>query len=284
MNSKEPIRELIDACRPGSDDLRLPEMEELAELVDRDPSVAALLGRSQRFDQAIAAAMGAGDVPEGLEARLLAAVADAGASAGDDASNASENHETAGQVEAAGRERAARRRWLWAASLAAAAAVIGVVAGGIGWWLPRPSLERTRIADAADRWLDQLIVSEGVWGKDVENRVLAAYPASSFLKSKPSAWRRFEADVLQGSDSLALDRNAVVYDLRGNVGELRTMLFVVRTSVAVEAPDIAPRTPTRVTGGWSIGVWREGDLVYVLAVEGDEDRYRTFVKPAPRLA
>jgi hypothetical protein len=283
MNPKEPIRELIDACRPGSDDLRLPEMEELADLVDRDPAVASLLGRSQKFDQAIAAAMDTGSVPEGLEARLLAAAADAGAS-GDDEPDTSENREKVGQVEAAGHERAARRRWLWVASFAAAAAVIGVVAGGIAWWLPRPSLERTRIADAADRWLDQLIVSEGIWGKDDENRVLAAYPTSSFLKSKPSAWRRFEAEVLQGSDSLTLDRNAVVYDLRGNVGELRTMLFVVRTSVAVEASDIAPRTPTRVTGGWSIGVWQEGDLVYVLAVEGDEDRYRTFVKPAPRLA
>jgi hypothetical protein len=81
-----------------------------------------------------------------------------------------------------------------------------------------------------------------------------------------------------------LDDRAVVYDLRQRVGQRQALLFVVRTQRAANVRDITPLRPTQGTRGWSIGVWRGEKLLYVLAVEGNRQRYRSFIKRPPRLA
>ena len=56
MNKSE-LREKIDACRASHDDLRWPEMHELADCVEQDPQVLSWMKRSQQFDSAIADAL-----------------------------------------------------------------------------------------------------------------------------------------------------------------------------------------------------------------------------------
>jgi hypothetical protein len=280
MNQHDPIRELIDACRPGSDDLGLPEAEELADRIAQDDAVASWRARTERFDRAIAEAFGVVNVPAGLEARLLAAASERRPQAADPLSPVAAD----GPQPAATQPARGRRHWLLAGSVAAAC-LLALAAGTLRWWRPRPTIDRATVADAADRWLDELLRSEQPWRSDLDHAALVRYEPSDALLASPAAWRPFAASVRRGADSLSLDRSGVVYEIPGkNPGQLRTLLFVLRTTAQVDAASIAPQTPTRVTGGWSIGVWREGDVLYVLAVEGDQRRYKSLVKPPPRLA
>jgi hypothetical protein len=56
-------------------------------------------------------------------------------------------------------------------------------------------------------------------------------------------------------------------------------LFVVRLW-RDGLPTSPPGRPQWSTGGRSIGYWRSGDLVYVLVVDGNENKYRAFVNSA----
>jgi hypothetical protein len=66
------LRELLDALRPGSDDLSRSEFAELAQRLQRDPQFKEMAARSQRFDQAISDAMHDLPIPTGSVDRLLA--------------------------------------------------------------------------------------------------------------------------------------------------------------------------------------------------------------------
>jgi hypothetical protein len=71
MDSRTAL-ERLDAVRPGSDDLALPDLAEAGEVLLRDSEVAAEFERRQALDVRIAAAMHDVPVPTGLKERLLA--------------------------------------------------------------------------------------------------------------------------------------------------------------------------------------------------------------------
>src|SRR5688572_2368552 len=79
MDKVLSLREQIDACRPGSDDLSLPGLAELAQAAQEDRAVAEELDRSQRFDRAVLSALHDVPVPGDLCERLLAQAAEGGA-------------------------------------------------------------------------------------------------------------------------------------------------------------------------------------------------------------
>ena len=72
----DSIRKLIDSCRPHGDDLGLPEMQPLADLIATDAVTARQLDRSRQLDDTIAIAVQEVPTPSGLEQRLLAALSD----------------------------------------------------------------------------------------------------------------------------------------------------------------------------------------------------------------
>src|SRR5262245_65951838 len=72
MNDIQRLREQIDSCRPGSDDLTLPELSELRQAAEHDRAVAQSRWHSHQFDKAVAAALQDVPVPAGLLDRVLA--------------------------------------------------------------------------------------------------------------------------------------------------------------------------------------------------------------------
>ena len=66
------IRDAIESCRPGSDDLGLPEMAPLAQALSADAALRASFNRIQRLDRRIVAATRDVPVPAGLAERVLA--------------------------------------------------------------------------------------------------------------------------------------------------------------------------------------------------------------------
>src|SRR5262245_48473703 len=131
MGQNQPYREQIDACRPGSDDLALLALADLARAAESDRAVAGDLARSQRFDRSVAAAMHDVPLPAGLLERLEAQLA-AGEAVEDEATGEPVSLPVSA-AEPGSRSRISRRG-LWAA--AASLAVVALLAIG-GMFLPR---------------------------------------------------------------------------------------------------------------------------------------------------
>src|SRR2546426_12779898 len=75
MKSSRRLREQIDACRPGGDDLALPALAELAQSIKDDPALAEEVRCCQAFDCLVGAAIHDVSVPADLRERLIAATA-----------------------------------------------------------------------------------------------------------------------------------------------------------------------------------------------------------------
>ncbi|MCA9271086.1 MAG: hypothetical protein KDA41_21540, partial [Planctomycetales bacterium] len=65
------LPEGIEACRPGRDDLGLPELAEVRNRLQTDEDLRARFEQIQHSDEAIAAAFGRIATPDGLQQRLL---------------------------------------------------------------------------------------------------------------------------------------------------------------------------------------------------------------------
>lgn len=74
MDNEKQIREMLDACRPGSSDLELPEFARLKRAIEEDPQQKQVWERSQAFDAAIGEQLRNVEVPDQLADRLLMAV------------------------------------------------------------------------------------------------------------------------------------------------------------------------------------------------------------------
>ncbi len=248
MSHDRNIREGIDACRPGSDDLRLPEMADVARAVARDAAVRDLYEQTQRADAAVSKAFHEVSIPEGLAERLLEAIQQPSDAAGVS-------------------PRRSRRVWLWssaAATLTTAAALVVAIC----LWSPGP--QEMGIDDlvnlAQGSFYDA--VENGQWDHQMERAPVDHPPCSSVLPTAV-AWQRVKTD---------LDRTTIVYDLTPP-GKRRVILMVARSRVAVPGlRSVPPSPPQSTTGGFAIGAWRRGELTYVLIVEGDERRYGRLIK------
>jgi hypothetical protein len=102
----------------------------------------------------------------------------------------------------------------------------------------------------------------------------AAEPATAGLPISRQISRRAGATSRGVSDFL--DRDAVAYDLRYR--RIKATLYVVQATVE-GLPNSPPMRPDATTGGYAVGSWQEGDLLYVLVVSGSEREYRRFVEP-----
>ena len=283
MNHRR-IKEQIDACRAGSDDLHLPELAQLAERVESDPQVRHLYEQTQQHDGAIAGTMRQVPVPEGLAERLLAKLAaqrgEADTGLSDPLGDVDLHAAPPADADGAGLAAPARvppalvSRRFWLGTTVTTAAVAILVAMGL--WLTG---EEPLSADAVVEKVRDMI------GKDLRHVRWQAnpetapsnYPFPLSINQDPRRWGWLDASHLAAQ--------AVVYDLAADRDAPAVMLLVFRPrSVGQDLP-LAPHIdPQSSTGGWSIGTWQEDDLVYVLIVKGPRVKYQRLIKPPPPLA
>jgi hypothetical protein len=251
--------EQIEACRPGSDDLQLPEVSDAGAGIDTDPSVHALYAKSQRYDTAVSRAMHEVAVPDGLADRLLARLA-TGRSAALAASANALTTEDASEVapppcDASRAVGWSRRRLLTLVSTIAATVVVGV---SVARYLQ--SEPDTSVESLADMWLAELDANWVAMNQAPRNYVV---PAA--ITAEATGWQRIPS----------VNRSlGVVYRLENPQAAI-ARLFVVRLAKA-GLPSSPPVKPQWTTGGRSIGYWQTGELTFVLVVEGNEDDYRSF--------
>jgi hypothetical protein len=266
MNEQE-IREALDACRPNGDDLSLPELAALAETLQQDPRWRAVYERSQSCDNAIRQAFHEVPVPAGLGERLLAAVSQAAlASASQAATPEHQEARAAATVELPGATSwrgALRRNWkTHAAALAtvAVALTLAVVFHGSRDRLPELSDDFSREVIG---WTEE--VQQGTWREDLP---AATCPLDPAIRAKPRRWCQM---------ATAYDPHTLVYDLTPP-GRDFAFAFCIPTRGRPSAlPTMPPANPFSTTGGVSLGAWQSQGMVYVLTVQGGQNRYQGFI-------
>lgn len=260
------LREAIEACRPGSDDLHSPEMASLREQLAADPELQQFYDRVKHFDRRLAEAFRDVPVPEGLEARILARLGIAGAvsaadSRGDVAEAAPMRRSPFDQPPEAAQSRRSRR-WLFRAAAAVAASLLV----GTFVYLQRPiPLAESQILDAAR----SAFQSEGTnaWNEGA--------PPDRFLPSgyvRRVSLARVKWRELEGF----LGHQAVVYDLTRPDGP-SARLYVVRANAA-GLPPLPPSAPQSTTHGMSVSAWAERGLLCILVVDGTPRDYQRYLQ------
>ena len=260
--NKRQFLEQVEACRPGSDDLRADDFAAAAELVDCDSASHDYYWRVQQSDSRMAIAFHDVTVPEGLADRLLAAVdaaapiAAAPIAAGPIAEvpAAATSSETAVEL----REHGNLRRSV--VRLAIAASLLAVVGGGLALVSSfTPYSNQQCLADARqagaklqpDRWNNPRVAPE-------------SHQPKTRLFGTVKGWQ---------PTSLLGDDQAVAYRFANGA-----TLIVGRPSKTVaglpSAPPAMPQQRAQQSAGTHIGMWTSGGLVHVLMVTGPIEDYR----------
>jgi hypothetical protein len=276
-SNKTKLLTAIEACRPGSDDVALPEMSQLADAMSSDPEIVDRYERTQSSDAALAAAFREVELPTGLEDRLRAALESQGEIASED--QAKSDHDTPSSSKSLAPQQPSRR-WMLAGGLAACA----LMAAGIGLTLTDWSSPagREELASAAVDLHQQLTPDD--WRFDT--------PAPT---DRP-AFDRLQRDVIAGGWApvdVAGDSRGIAYRFTHRRGATAT-LFVFRPgAIDPNLPLAPPLDPARPTSRVTAGVWTNGTLVYALVVDGGIQQYQSFIRsnsvaivtaPAPPLS
>lgn len=256
MNQRPTTREQMDSCRPDSDDLHLPEyaadLAEFRAAYRESAEVRAEWERSQQDGRIIRSAMQDVSLPAGLEARLLAAVqaAEAIPLAGvervvNEESRTNDHTTTPTPAKA-------NRRWFMgtAAGLAAAAAVILLGVFAFQSWTQREqSITKDQLASQVEEWL-----------RTVDVRTMSP-PTKAALSTFPTGTVLGKVDRFRSISSS--QGSITAYSVTR--GANRATLLMVPTTKAYPVGSL-PFTRLGVSGGWQVGAWQRGGVLYVIAV------------------
>ena len=253
MNDKQ-LREAIDACRPGSEDVRSADFKDLAAQLSRAPELRAVYDRAQRADIRLGQAVD--DVPAraNLADRLLAQLLVA--------QQQTEQDRAATLVVAtadAASSRATGHR-MWYVALAAS-----LLAIASGWWYLQPrDISSADVPELVAECYEKLGAQ---WSHLPAPHGLAV---PRVIALRPHGWQ----DV-----SSLFGRDAVAYRFALSGGG-QAILFAVDVKLE-RVPNVPPARPQPTTGDRSLAIWQSGDVAYLLVLKGDGREYHRFFKSLP---
>lgn len=265
MNDKE-LREAIDACRPGKQDLSLPEFAELAERLNESAELRSTYHRVQLADHALALAIDDVPLPANLADRLLSRLQAAAQQSTDSISTAVRTAEVQSSTatETAPAPMSARSSHRVGRRIGLAAMAAGLLAMA-GWWFfqPRPISSEDMPQLVADCY-DQL----GSQWQSMQTAPKGLAAPSALIR--PRDWQ----DV---SEAFGHDAAAYRFVLGGGS---QAVLFAVNIKLD-RVPSMPPARPQPTTGARSIAIWQTGGVAYVLVVKGDGRDYQRLFKSQP---
>ena len=264
---QEPIHDrglfdMMESCRPGSDDLSDCQMAPLVRALADDPALAERFQRQQRADAAMAAALRHVPAPEGLAERLLQRLAAARA---EEASLATASRQQRPPGRAFTPRSRFSRRWLWLGAITVGAAAVLLAAVWLGT-ARRAAYTPLAVLEAATA----LFHDE------------SPLPAKRLAEVSPPADYPLSLDVLAAAQVRwrpvqdFLGRAGVAYEL-ASPGGARATLYVV-WCIVPGLPAHPPAEPRPTTAGCCAAAWQEDHRLYVLVVQGGADAYRGYVR------
>jgi hypothetical protein len=156
------------------------------------------------------------------------------------------------------------RRWLLVAGgiLTAAASLL------LALWLNGPGEERFSQQRALDEAIQSFCAGFQGPGNSLATRPAPAeYPLSQWVvRLHGTSWRHL--DGFAGC-------SGVVYELPGSAGT-RAALYVVARK-GIEDLDTVPTLDPFSTANCNAAAWQEGELLYVLVVQGDSSTYKSYL-------
>lgn len=271
-HDRQRLRQRMDACRLGSDDLALPEMAELATALASDAALAEEWESRQRSERLIAAAMQDLSVPPGLADRILVA-------AGRERSGATEGVEQAvaavaepsADVELPAKRRLAitRRQWSWIGGVALV--LLAAVAVRQVWLIPPTQVTEEQLVASAQSWFSAALEQRS--GESEAGTAPLPFPHSSVALPL----RRWQKLPTKEEPSL------IAFDLTGLQMEGSVFLFAAKTNKQYDVKS-TPYTELPATGGLEIGAWQRGGILYVLVVDQKSNQRLESVLVLPKLA
>lgn len=255
-HDRELLRQRMDACRIGSDDLALPEMSDLSAALRIDAALREEWESRQRSERLIVAAMEDLPVPAGLADRILAAARAC------DGNRLAETTEQAvatvgdanADVEVQSPTRQAlltRRHWSWIGGVALL--LLAAVVVQQTFFAPPTRVTKEQLVDSAQSWFDAAVKRPG--GPQLGQAPIA-FPQAA-VRLAPQAWR---------SMPTAEERSLVAFDLTRLQMGGPVFLFAAKTNKKYNVSSV-PYTRLSATGGLEIGAWQQGDVLYVVVID-----------------
>jgi hypothetical protein len=252
--------EAIEALRPARDDLSILEMEFLAQALQSDPQLRQFADDVSRADKTISSAMHDVAIPAGLRDRILAALAV------DSADWVAEIDHGISLPKPLNSTRINRRVWI-ATGLSMGVVVATVLCAFLlGTFDAKPTIGREEVGVWIKAGLDDLDKNPA-WAQNTK-RAISPYPVSSRIKvSRRIEWHQLSATTLGKAPTQVAPLSQT-----GSV-----LLFAAQYVGEIDLPT-APTRPYTSYRGWTCGFWREGELIYALAVRGSNSDYQNALK------
>ena len=122
-------------------------------------------------------------------------------------------------------------------------------------------------------------VAKDDWLRTVEGLPPSTWRSADRLPTR-AVWdlpsRQASLLVTLHNDSSSRTLTSTVFDLPSKTGYVVSVQLPKGVSVG-NVPKGPPRTPF-MTGGWAIGVWQEGNTLFVIMVKGSQEDYSNKLK------
>lgn len=268
MNEREKI-EALEACQPES--RYRSASPELAAAIERDPLLGHRFQKMVQWDHSIREALSDTPVPAGLADRVLAVLAERQRAAETDASDAVLNIPSEPlpiqEPVAVPLARPTRRRRLAVAGavlVSAALVLVAVFSQQRPAPTPQPGPE---LANEVIHWAG--VAANGSWQSDFSAPELRRYPFADAIRAVPRRWAQLPTRY---------HRETVVYDLTPPGARPIYVFCFPAGRTSANLASAPPARPFSTTGGYAVGVWQGERVIYALAVQGDERRYRALIQ------
>jgi hypothetical protein len=248
MDNRE-AKFILSAYRPGGQDARDPRFSEALEQARRDPILQRWFDESVAFDRVITEKLCAAAVPADLRENILAGV----------------------KVSRAPRWKNRLRKWA-----IAAAVILAAILGSSIWY----SMRSTHLAGWQNAALD-VISSLG--------RQQSSFDAQSHDAGELLAWLRANgmpaAERLSDNIGKLTSLGCKTFSWNGTLVSVTCfmrpgggLIHLVTTAATPATDRLAKAKPTLLRQGeWTTATWREGDMIYMLALEGSPDQLRPYL-------